>query len=245
MVEIGISLLSSAITGVAVAVLSWLGRRRRIERMRAFFGVRPGSRPLLIVGQHAASTHDMSVHLNDAAGAVDMAAMVRSCGGEPQLLGQHQAPKALGAAVEMCVGGPYRNARTATHLRLLAPGIEFAEDRDDPAITIGGDRYSREGDVSHCLLAKAFGPQGGAPVFLVCGQASFDNRAAARYLTQHHRDLARRHGLTGRFAVVLRMKGVDEYGTDAVDAVEDVSRAAFERPAPAPAPSPSAEQPSP
>jgi hypothetical protein len=232
--EIAISLLSSAITGVAVAVLSWLGRRRRIERMRAFFGVRPGSRPLLVVGQHAASVHEMSVHLNDAAGVVDMAAMVMTCGGEPELVGQHQVPKALGAVAEMCVGGPYGNSRTATHLRFLAPGIELAVYDEDPSmtITIGDDGYSRDGDVSYALLVKTFGPQGGAPVFLICGQTALDNRAAARYLTQHHRVLARRYGLTGRFAVMLQMKGVYEYGTDAVDVVEDVSLAAFDRTAP-------------
>jgi hypothetical protein len=231
MAEIGISLLSSAITGVAVAVLSWLGRRRQLERMRTFFGVQPGSRPLVIVGQHSESAHDLSVHLNDAAGAVDMAAMVIRCGGEPDLAGQHQAPNSLGPVVEICVGGPYRNARSAVHLRLLTPGVTFAEYADDPTITItvGDDRFSMDGDVTYVLVAKVFGPQGGAPVFLLCGQTAFGNRAAARYLTRHHGALVNRHGVTEPFAIVLRLRGVYEYGTEAVEHLEDVSEAAFAR----------------
>jgi hypothetical protein len=64
-------------------------------------------------------------------------------------------------------------------------------------------------------------------VFLVCGQIALANRAAARWLVTHHDELARRHGRDGRFAAVVRLRGADAYGTDAVDSVEDVTDAAF------------------
>lgn len=230
MADLGISLLSSAIAGVAVSVLSWLGRRRRVERMRTFFGVRPGTRPLLVVSRHASSPHGLSVHLNDAAAVVDVAAMVMRCGARPELVGHDQVPAALGAVTEVCVGGPVTNARAAVHLRLLVPGVHYADDyADDPSltITVGDNRYRMDGDVTHALVAKLFGRMGGAPVFLVCGQSAYSNRAAARYLVEHHRELARTHGLSGRFALVLGLRGVYEYGTDAVDWVTDVTAAAF------------------
>lgn len=228
MAEIAISLLSSAIAGVAVAALSWLGKRRRIDRMRAFFGVQPGSRPVLVVAQHHASPHDMSVHLNDAASAVDLAATLMRCGAEPELVGQHQAPASLGGVTEVCVGGPDSNARTATHLRLLLPGVTFPTHDD---MVVGEHRYRAEGDLTYVLVARVHGPQGGAPVFLVSGQWSAGNRAGARFLARHHRDLARRYGPTGPFALVLRLRGVHEYGSDAIDDVTHVTSTAFTSPA--------------
>lgn len=227
--ELGISLLSSAIVGVAVSVLSWLGRRRRAERTRQFFGVRPGSKPLLVVARHASSPDERSVQLNDAAAVVDVAATLVSCGTRPELVGHDQAPAALGVVTEVCVGGPTSNSRVATHLRLLLPSVDYARHADDPSltITVGGKSYKRDGDLSYALLAKVFGPNGGAPVFLICGQLALSNRAAARYLAERHRVLARAHGLDGQFALLLSLRGVFEYGTDAIRSVEDVTAPAF------------------
>ena len=225
--ELAVSLLSSAIAGLAVAIFSQVRRRRQIERLRAFFGVQPGSRPLIIVSQHESLTSTTSVHLHDAAGVVEMAAMLMRCGGEPDLVGQDQAPPSLGSVTEVCVGGPRTSARVATHLRLLLPGVTYEVDEPGFPITVGGRRYVAEGDLTHVLLAKVYGPQGGSPVFLISGQFAEDNRAAARYLTRHHAELMRRYGRTDRFAVILRLRGVAVYGNDAVEAVDHVTPAAF------------------
>lgn len=229
MQELGISLLSSAIVGVTVSVLSWLRRRRRTERTQQFFGVRPGARPLLVVARHASSPNERSVQLNDAAALVDVAAALVTCGAQPEIVGNDQAPAALGAVTEVCVGGPSANSRAATHLRLLLPGVEYAAYPDDKALTIkvGGTSYPRDGDLSYALVAKLFGRNGGAPVFLIAGQLALSNRAAARYLAEHHWDLASRHGITGRFALIVSLRGVFEYGTDAIESVEDVTASAF------------------
>jgi hypothetical protein len=227
--ELGISLLSSAIAGVAVSVFSWLGRRRRADRMRALFGLRPGAQPLLVISRHWSSSNERSVHLNDAAAVVDVAATMMRCGAQPELVGHDQAPAALGAVTEVCVGGPHTNSRTAAHLRLLVPGIQHAKYTDDPSmtITVGGSGYPMDDDVTYVLVAKAFGRNGGAPVFLISGQLAISNRTAARYLVEHHRELANTYGLAGRFAVLLQLRGVDEYGTDAVELVENVTASAF------------------
>lgn len=228
--ELGISLLSSAIAGLAVTLFSRLRRRRQIERLRAFFGVQPGSRPLIIVSQHHGIASQTSVHLHDAAGVVEMAALAMRCGGEPDLVGQHQAPPSLGSVTEICVGGPNSSTRVATHLRLLLPGVTFA-DGPGSTITAGGQRYTAGGDLTHVVLAKVYGPQGGAPVFLISGQEAADNRAGARYLTRHHHELMRRYGSKGQFAVVLRLRGVVQYGNDAVDHATHITATAFAGPA--------------
>jgi hypothetical protein len=240
MAELGISLLSSAIAGLAVAVTSWVGRRRRIDRMRAFFGVQPGSRPVLIVSHHHSSPSPHSVHLHDAAGAVDLAATLMRAGAEPELVAQDEPRASLGAVTEVCLGGPTTNARTATHLRHLLPGVTFAPYEQDHGHTIRvGDRsYRVDGGVTHVLVAKVYGPQGGAPVFVVSGQWAAGNRAAARHLARHHRDLARRYGPTGPFALVLRLRGVQDYGVDSVDHVDHVTTAAFTHPDPHPSEGP-------
>jgi hypothetical protein len=225
--DLAVNLLASVISGLAVWLFTWLGRRRRTERQRAFFGVRPGTRALVVVSRHMSSPNDLSVHQDDAAAVVDLAAMVRACGGETDLVGNDRAPAALGAVPEFCIGGPGSNARIAVHLRLLVPGVDLAGRDRGLDLTVGARTWSRDPDTVHALVARLHGPAGGAPVFLVCGQTARANRAAARWLVANHIELARRHGTGGRFAVVVRLRGADAYGTDAVDSVTDVTADAF------------------
>jgi hypothetical protein len=65
------------------------------------------------------------------------------------------------------------------------------------------------------------------PVFLIAGQLAVCNHAAVRYLVRHHRQLARRYGVDGRFAVLVRQNGAAVYGADSTVQVHDISAAAF------------------
>jgi hypothetical protein len=237
MIDLAINLLASVIAGTAVWVLSWLRRRQRTQRMRSFFGVGPESRALFVVARHYSSPEELSVHREDAAAMVELAAMVMACGGRSDLVGFDGAPAALGAEPEFCVGGPSTNPRTAAHLRLLLPGIRFEHDDDRRRFLRIGDRPPRElprnaGDgVVHAVVAKAYGSPAAAPVFLVCGATALSNRAAAHHLVRHHRDLARRHGTTDAFALLLSLRGLRSYGIDAMVETEDITDEAFAEPA--------------
>ncbi|MFC7471744.1 hypothetical protein ACFQVA_35825 [Actinomadura keratinilytica] len=82
----------------------------------------------------------------------------------------------------------------------------------------------------HVLLARLTGGQGGRPVFLFCGQRPITPQAATRYLARHHEKLARKHG-TGAFVLLLKVVNSAAYGSDVVELVADVTKAAQEPPA--------------
>ena len=234
-----INLLASAIFGAALWVVSWLGRRRRIERMRAFFGVRPGTRALFVVAKHFSSPEALSVHREDTAAVVELAAMVMACGGRSDLVGYDQVPASLGAVPELCVGGPSSSSRSAAHLRLLVPGVTFESAGQRGFVLRIGDAVYRwksdhpddaGDDLTYAVVIKTYGSPPAAPVFLVCGMTASSNRAAAHHLTTNHRDLARVHGTHGRFALLLTLRGLSAYGSDALVEAEDVTGDAFAEP---------------
>lgn len=64
--------------------------------------------------------------------------------------------------------------------------------------------------------------EGGRPTFLIC-QTAVSNIAGVRYLARHHRELARRHGRSGTFSLLLRVVQPEDYGADVVELVGDVT----------------------
>ncbi|WP_186459521.1 hypothetical protein [Saccharopolyspora dendranthemae] len=65
------------------------------------------------------------------------------------------------------------------------------------------------------------------PAFVICGQTSIANRAAARYLDAEFQRLKRAHGLRRRFCVLLRVIEPESYGPSVVELVRDVTTEAF------------------
>jgi hypothetical protein len=139
---------------------------------------------------------------------------------------------------ELSVGGPASNLRTASHLRLLVPGVRFLEREHGAAIVTGEHVHESNGSAdepTYAVLVKTFGSPPAAPVFLVCGMTAASNRAAAHHLAVNHRDLARRYGTGGRFALLLSLRGLYDYGADAIVDVDDITPVAFSAPATPPA----------
>ena len=96
---------------------------------------------------------------------------------------------------------------------------------------VGGAAYPCDfGVAEYALLARAFGPAGGKPVFVLAGQTAPTNLAAARYLDRHHRDLFRPFRDDRPFCLVLRIVEPAAYGIDFTELVADVSAAAFRPP---------------
>lgn len=228
-----LGLVASAIS----AALGWLAqnlrRRRRLERVRAFFGLPAGSECLIVVNRSIGTgAHARTVTRRDAYALMELAALVRECGAHAELVAHDAVHRGLGAKTEFCFGGPVSNERMAAHLAWGVPGVTIGGGPSVPgnAITVGGRTYtSDEEDGDHVLLARLATPDGGRPVFLVSGQTGIANHAAVRHLVANHRALARRYGGDGRFALLLKVVNPRAYGPDVVEQVADVTASAFER----------------
>jgi hypothetical protein len=81
------------------------------------------------------------------------------------------------------------------------------------------------------VLARAWGPARGKPVFILAGQTAPTNLAAARYLAGEHRRLFRTYGADRPFCLMLRVVEPAVYGTDFTELVADVTAVAFRAPA--------------
>jgi hypothetical protein len=235
--ELSVNLLASVLAGVGVWVAQRLLRYRRLARKRAFFGLDAGGECLLTVSKHAASPHSRSVHRQDVVALVELATIARDCGARADMVADDEVPRGIGRFTEFCVGGPDGNPRTAAHLRSILRGVRvepFDTARGDLPFRVGSRVFHREPKVAeHVVLARAWGPAGGRPVFVIGGQTARTNLAAARYLATHYRQLSRRYGAGRPFCLVLRITDPEVYGTDFTEVVADMTEEAFQPPEPA------------
>ncbi|MEU9042179.1 MULTISPECIES: hypothetical protein [unclassified Kitasatospora] len=229
-----LGLVASAIS----AGLGWLAqalrRRRRVERVREFLGLPADSECLIVVPRSiGAGSHANTVTRRDAYALMWLAGLVEECGARPELVAHDSAHRGLGAKTELCLGGPVSNDRMAAHLAWGLPGAMLTSGPDPGSnVLVVGDRdFTADQDQAHTLLARIATPDGGRPVFLVSGQTGTANQAGVRYLVAHHRELARKHGRNGTFALVLRVVNPKAYGPDMVELVADVTAEALQRPA--------------
>lgn len=226
-----VNLLASVVAGTAVWLAQRVRSHLRLARKRAFFGIDEGTVCQLAVSRHAASSHHLSVHREDVAALVELATVIRDCGGRADLISAEERPEGIGRLTEFCVGGPGNNERTAAHLRSLLRGVTvepFDPETRSVAFSIGAHTYRRERNrEEYVFLARAWGPAGGRPVFVLGGQTAPTNLAAARYLATGYRELYRRYGADQRFCLVLRIVEPGVYGSDYVELIDDLTAEAF------------------
>ncbi len=227
-----VNLLASVMAGTAV----WLGQRllryRRLARKQAFFGLESGAECLLTVARHVSSPNELSVHRRDVKALVELATIARDCGARAELVSEDDAPRGIGRSTEFCVGGPTANPRTAAHLRSILRGVRVESDQH-LSLSIGTTTFRRERDrAEYVVLARAWGPAGGHPVFILSGQTARTNLAAARFLATEYRQLYRRYGASKRFCLLLRIVDPTVYGSDFTEIAADVTEAAFQPPDP-------------
>jgi hypothetical protein len=223
------------------AALGWFARTylsgRRLQRKRRFFGLPKDSECLLVVPRDPGS-RGWSLARHDAFALLELAAVIKECGAHAEVLAHDTAWQGFGARTEFCIGGPAANLRLAAHLRSMLPGIEIDTDPapgpDQGAISVGGETYRMEkGAVEYVLLARlAAGRDSGndRPVFLSSGQRGIANQAAVRYLARHHVRLTRKHGGDATFCLLLKVVNSQAYGSDVVELVGDVTKAATTAP---------------
>ncbi|MET9382735.1 hypothetical protein ABZY09_17075 [Streptomyces sp. NPDC002928] len=238
------------VLGVVAAGLSttlgWLARtylwKRRLRRKQAFFGLPDNSESLLVVNREAGGP-ELTVMRHDVFALLELAALIKDCNANAQVVAHDAAQQGFGERTEFCVGGPASNRRMAAHLGSLLPGVRVNVDAepgpDRGAFQIGSERYRLEpGKGEYVILARLTAGQrkDARPVFLFCGQRAITNQAATRYLARNHERLARKHG-SASFALLLKVVNSQAYGPDVVELVADVTRAA-QAPLPTPAPEP-------
>jgi hypothetical protein len=238
MLNIVLGLVASAISAGA----GWFVRsalwRRSLRRRQRFFGLPTGSECLLVVNRDP-GTQEKSVARHDVFALLELAALIQSCEAHYEILVHDAAQRGFGSRTEFCVGGPGSNQRTAAHLRTMLPGVRINLDPErgpeQGAFTIGGEVYRMvRGEEEYVLLARLAANDeaaGDRPVFLACGQRGVNNQAAVRYVTRHHRALARRHGVNGTFCLLLRVVNSQAYGPDVVELVADITGTATTAPA--------------
>ncbi|WP_224282712.1 hypothetical protein [Streptomyces sp. LS1784] len=228
-----LGLVASAISAGLGWLAQMLRRRRKVERVRAFFGLPNGSECLIVVPRSIGTgSHAHTVTRRDAYALMWLAGLVEECGARPELVAHDAAHRGLGAKAELCLGGPVSNERMAAHLAWGLPGVLVTSGPDPGSnvIVVGERDYTADHDQAHTLLARIATPDGGRPVFLVSGQTGTANQAGVRYLVAHHRDLARKYGQDGTFALVLRVVNPEAYGPDMVEVAADVTADALRRP---------------
>lgn len=238
--------LQQIVVGVLVATtglgLGWGARTyvwgRTRARKQRFFGLPDNSECVLVVS----GAGDWPVARHDTLALLELSSLVKECGAHVDLISHDADRQGFGGRTEFCVGGPVANRRMAAHLQSLLPGVAVGTDAENGpdlgAFTIGTERHRLvPGTAEHVLLARLTAGQNGStrPVFLLCGQRSVTVQAAARHLTRNHVRLARKYG-TGPFCLLLKVVNSQAYGSDVVEVVADVTRAATTPPQePAPA----------
>lgn len=231
MTDLLVNLLASVIAATAAWVTQRGLRYRAMAKRRAFFGVSRGERCLMVVARHASSPSEHSVASRDVAALVEVAAIVKECGGQADVATAYHRIAEFGRQTEFCVGGPTTNTRMAVHLRTLVPSVrfEYVADAERQMVWWVGPRPFRRTSErgAYVVVAKAFGPGSLRPVFLIAGQTSAANLAGARYLARELGPLTARYGTTGRFCLVLRVAEPTTYGPDYVELAADVTDTAF------------------
>ncbi|MER6400449.1 hypothetical protein ABT263_31055 [Kitasatospora sp. NPDC001603] len=228
-----LGLVASAIS----AALAWLAqnlrRRRRLERVRAFFGLPAGSECLIVVNRSVGvGAHARTVTRRDAYALMELAALVKECDARTDLVAHDAVHRGLGTKTEFCFGGPSSNERMAAHLAWGLPGVTVTNGSEGPnnVIVVGDRTFTVDWDTEvYALLARLATPEGGRPVFLISGQTGIANHAGVRYLVANHRRLARRYGEDGSFALVLKVVNPKAYGPDVVELAADITAPARER----------------
>ncbi|NGO48271.1 hypothetical protein [Streptomyces ureilyticus] len=230
------NIVLGAALAVIGAALGWLARtylwKRRLRRKQAFFGLPENSESLLVVNRDAGGP-DLTVVRHDVAALLELSALIKDCGAHSQLVAHDAAQQGFGERTEFCVGHPSANRRMAAHLHSLLPGVRLNTDPepgpDRGAFQIGGETYRLEpGRTEYAFLARLTAGQGHdttRPVFVFCGQRAITNQAATRYLARQHEKLARKHG-NNSFVLLLKVVNSQAYGSDVVELVADVTKAA-------------------
>ena len=229
-----LNIVVGLITSLIGAGSVWVWGRARVtrrQRERAlFFGVPPGDTCRIVAPQAFGSPRTISKH--DVFSIVELAKLMRDLRADLDVVGSGEGTYGVGDLTEFCIGGPAANMRMQSHLARFLPGVSVLstapESQQPAAILAAGQEFLRERDArEYVLVAKVRLPDGGHPLFLICGQTSITNRAAASYLRDNYRRISSVHGNGKNWCVVLSVVAPSVYGHQMTELAADVSAGAF------------------
>jgi hypothetical protein len=232
--NIVVGLITSLIGGGSV----WLWGRARVtrrQRERAkFFGISPGDTCRIVAPQAFGSPRNISKH--DVFSIVELAKLMRDLRADLDVVGSDEGSYGVGDLTEFCVGGPRANVRMQSHLARFLPGVSLRPSDPDSSIpatiVTPGEEFPLERDSrEYVLIAKVRLPNGGRPLFLLCGQTGITNRAAASYLRDNYRTISSAHESRENWCIVLRVVAPAAYGHQMTELAADVTARAFSFPA--------------
>ncbi|WP_323369504.1 hypothetical protein [Streptomyces alkaliterrae] len=229
--NIAIGLVTSLLGGAFVWLWERAKRIRAENRRAAFFGVRPGQRCLIVVGDKYNSPG--TAHRRDVRAVVELALLAGELGCDVSVeSGDFRGGN--GDRTEFCVGGPAEgvNARTGGHLAAHLPGVVIhAYDGTAPdsvAIEVGTEKFLFDrGNEEYALVAKFTPAESASPVFLVAGQTSVANLAAVHFLRREYRRVAGQLSSVERFCVLIKVSGIGTYEFHRATLEREVTTAAF------------------
>jgi hypothetical protein len=221
-----VGLITSLISGGSVWAWSRARVTRRHRERARFFGVSPGDTCRIVAPQAFGAPRTVSKH--DVFSIVELAKLMRDLKADLDVVGSDEGTYGVGDLTEFCVGGPTANMRMQSHLARFLPGVSvlsYAPQEQKPAaIIVGSQEFLRERDSrEYVLVARLRLPEGGKPLFLICGQTGITNRAAASYLRDNYRRISAVHGDAENWCVVLRVVAPSVYGHQMAELAADVS----------------------
>ena len=228
--NIVVGLMTSVISGGAV----WAWGRARVNRRQRdrarFFGLSPGDTGRIVAPQAFGAPRTIAKH--DVFSIVELAKLMRDLRADLDVVGSGEGAYGVGEVTEFCVGGPGANVRMESHLARFLPGVainSYAPDSPKAAaIVVAGQEFLRERDTrEYVLVARVRRPDGGQPLFLICGQTAITNRATAAYLRDNYQPISSAHGPSENWCVVLRVDAPAVYGHQMTELAADVSASAF------------------
>jgi hypothetical protein len=236
--NIVVGLLTSLISGASVWVWSRARMGRRQRERAAFFGLAPGGHCRIVAPEAYGTPRAVSKH--DLFSIVELAKLMRDLRADLDVVAAGEGTYGVGDMTEFCVGGPSANVRMRSHLARFLPGVEVhsfaAGSPRAAAIIAGGQEFLREPDSREYVLVARLRPDGGRPLFLICGQTGITNRAAASYLRDNYRRISTAHGAVADWCLVLLVLEPSVYGHQFTELAADVTAGVFGAPAEASAP---------
>ncbi|MDB1090036.1 hypothetical protein PJ985_20975 [Streptomyces sp. ACA25] len=229
MVNVGIGLMTSILSGGGVWLWQRLGSVRALRRKARFFGMTPGGTCLIILN----NKYDKpgTTHHNDVHALIEAATLAREVRCEVSVESSDTFLGSNEGSMEFCIGGPSgSNVRTAGHLAHNLPGVTLRPHggRDSLAIVVGDEKFRwKRGEQEYALVAKFTPPGATRPVMLISGQRAVANHAALHFLRESYRQVAEVVNSVEQFCIIVKVSSVDTYGFQAAALERDVTAAAF------------------
>lgn len=224
-----INIISSFIFGFITG--TWVNLRNKYSKRskRKFFKIHKGDLVYITINERSNSPKTMSHR--DILTLMETSKIANDLEGEILLEPIDTAKIAPGNQVEFCIGGIDSNKRSKIFLSKFFRNISMNSFKDSNSLRISVDGINYDyvkGKRAYAILARIFPTLTSKPIFLLCGQTSLSNRAAAYYLEKNYNLLLKKYRKKS-FCMVLEIEDFEYFGFKSGRLAEDVTTKVFPR----------------